>query len=246
MHVTDELAVSHILAAPSEFILTGGFDGPTNTIKEAMAIGVPVCANRHGGIPELIEEPVTDVLAREGDAKDLSGAPTRREASRVQGTYRFLYDHVGGRWPHPVRYRCGRDLPFLMRREAAQQKRPGLFRLVQEHAHARMAHFRRHRLADQAIRTYLLDTDNPANEASLDAALQSPGERWHGQPEVPLREGLQANHRVGHRLAVRRILRALHPKSRKNFADILNIFERNFYNKISLIKFTLFSFQFVR
>lgn len=65
------------------------------------------------------------------------------------------------------------------------------------------------------------------------------------QPQMPFREGLQANHRVGHRLTVRRIHRALHPKNLKSFVDILNNFGRNFQKGASMIEFTLFSFQFV-
>ncbi len=71
------LADSHMFAAPSETTSSGGADAPVNTIKEAMAVGVPVCATRHGGIPELVQEGVTGTLAREGDPEDLSNAITR-------------------------------------------------------------------------------------------------------------------------------------------------------------------------
>lgn len=70
-HLLDE---SHIFVAPSETCPLGGADAPVNTIKEAMAVGVPVCATRHGGIPELVEEGVTGTLADEGNPSDLAAA----------------------------------------------------------------------------------------------------------------------------------------------------------------------------
>jgi len=72
--IRQRLEESHIFVAPSETCPLGGADAPVNTIKEAMAVGVPVCATRHGGIPELVEEGVTGTLAREGDGVDLAKA----------------------------------------------------------------------------------------------------------------------------------------------------------------------------
>lgn len=103
--VANELAASHIFAAPSETSPKGGLDAPTNTIKEAMAIGVPVCATKHGGIPELVEEPATGVLAKEGDPLDLSMAlqrlivlapdwPTITAAARARVEERYSTQYV--------------------------------------------------------------------------------------------------------------------------------------------------------
>lgn len=71
------LKASHVFVAASMTTASGGVDAPVNTIKEAMAVGVPTCATRHGGIPELVEEGATGVLARENDPEDLAGAIKR-------------------------------------------------------------------------------------------------------------------------------------------------------------------------
>ena len=77
------LEKSHVFIAASLTSATGGTDAPVNTIKEAMAIGVPTCATQHGGIPELVEEGVTGVLAREDDALDLAAALKRLLAAEA-------------------------------------------------------------------------------------------------------------------------------------------------------------------
>lgn len=74
---------SHVFIAASLTSASGGMDAPVNTIKEAMAIGVPTCATRHGGIPELVEEGVTGVLAREDDPDDLATALKRLLAAEA-------------------------------------------------------------------------------------------------------------------------------------------------------------------
>ncbi|HIC80018.1 MAG TPA: colanic acid biosynthesis glycosyltransferase WcaL [Kiloniellaceae bacterium] len=94
------LDASHLFVAASMTSPTGGADAPVNTIKEAMAVGVPTCATRHGGIPELVQEGETGVLAEEGDPADLAAALdrlllgeadwpalTRRARARVERTY---------------------------------------------------------------------------------------------------------------------------------------------------------------
>ncbi|NIA67729.1 colanic acid biosynthesis glycosyltransferase WcaL [Pelagibius litoralis] len=78
------LEASHIFIAASLTSSAGGVDAPVNTIKEAMAVGVPTCATDHGGIPELVEEGSTGVLARENDPASLAAALRRllaREAN---------------------------------------------------------------------------------------------------------------------------------------------------------------------
>ncbi|MGF1492538.1 MAG: glycosyltransferase [Microcoleaceae cyanobacterium] len=59
---------SHILIAPSITAENGDQDAPVNTLKEAMALGLPVVATRHGGIPELVEDEVSGCLVPERDS----------------------------------------------------------------------------------------------------------------------------------------------------------------------------------
>lgn len=65
------LSAAHILVGPSVTSPTGDQDAGTNVLKEAMAVGRPVVATVHGGIPELVEDGVTGLLAREADTEDL-------------------------------------------------------------------------------------------------------------------------------------------------------------------------------
>ena len=58
---------SHILVAPCVTAADGNQDAPVNTLKEAMAMGLPVIGSRHGGIPELIEDGVSGWLVPERD-----------------------------------------------------------------------------------------------------------------------------------------------------------------------------------
>lgn len=75
--IADFLHKAHIAIAPSMRSRYGGMDAPLNTIKEAMACGVPVVATRHAGIPELVTDGETGILADENDADDLARAITR-------------------------------------------------------------------------------------------------------------------------------------------------------------------------
>lgn len=70
--VCRELAGAHLLVAASRTAPNGDEDAPVNSIKEAMASGLPVVASRHGGIPEIVEDGVTGRLCREGDPQDLA------------------------------------------------------------------------------------------------------------------------------------------------------------------------------
>ncbi len=62
------LAATDIFIAPSVTASDGNQDAPVNTLKEAMAMGVPVIATHHGGIPELVEDGVSGFLVPERDA----------------------------------------------------------------------------------------------------------------------------------------------------------------------------------
>jgi colanic acid/amylovoran biosynthesis glycosyltransferase len=59
---------SHIFIAPSVTAKDGNQDAPVNTLKEAMAMGLPVIATLHGGIPELVQDGISGFLVSERDA----------------------------------------------------------------------------------------------------------------------------------------------------------------------------------
>jgi len=71
------LAASDIFLAASVTAPNGDQDAATNTVKEAMATGLPVVATRHGGMPEMVIDGETGLLAREGDAGDLAAQLAR-------------------------------------------------------------------------------------------------------------------------------------------------------------------------
>lgn len=70
--IVDWLARTDALVAPSITATRGDADAPVNTIKEAMATGMPVIGSRHGGIPEIVEPGVNGLLCEENDADDLA------------------------------------------------------------------------------------------------------------------------------------------------------------------------------
>jgi colanic acid/amylovoran biosynthesis glycosyltransferase len=59
---------THIFIAASVTAKDGNQDAPVNTLKEAMAMGLPVIATRHGGIPELVQDGISGLLVPERDA----------------------------------------------------------------------------------------------------------------------------------------------------------------------------------
>ena len=67
--VTTHLRQSDLFIASNITSQKGDQDAPINTLKEAMATGLPVVATRHGGIPELVEDGVSGYLIPEGDSK---------------------------------------------------------------------------------------------------------------------------------------------------------------------------------
>lgn len=72
--ISQLLAQAHLFLAPCQTAANGNQDAPVNTLKEAMAIGLPVIASRHGGIPELVEHGVSGTLVPERDAAALAAA----------------------------------------------------------------------------------------------------------------------------------------------------------------------------
>ena len=70
--VVETLRSSDILVAPSVTAASGDEDAPVNSLKEAMAVGLPVVATRHGGIPELVEDGRSGYLVAERDPAALA------------------------------------------------------------------------------------------------------------------------------------------------------------------------------
>jgi colanic acid/amylovoran biosynthesis glycosyltransferase len=118
------LGASRILAAPSRTAPDGDTEGLPTTILEAAALGLPVVATRHSGIPEAVTDGGTGLLGAEGDRpalaanlarlladeglRDRLGQQARRRAMDrfdvVTQTRRLedLYDEVTAR---PIDYR---------------------------------------------------------------------------------------------------------------------------------------------
>ena len=62
----------HIFVAPSVTSRSGDQDAPINTLKEAMATGLPVVSTWHGGIPELVDDGVSGFLVPEKDPEAIT------------------------------------------------------------------------------------------------------------------------------------------------------------------------------
>lgn len=86
--VAQILAGSDIFVAPSVTSSTGDQDGIANSIKEAMAVGLPVVTTRHGGIPELVVDGDTGFLVPE-HAPELLAERMERLARDVDLRRRF-------------------------------------------------------------------------------------------------------------------------------------------------------------
>ena len=70
------LKASHVFLHPSETV-GGDVEGVPNGLLEAMALGLPVVATRHGGIPEAVEDGVSGLLCDERDADAVAAAVRR-------------------------------------------------------------------------------------------------------------------------------------------------------------------------
>nr|WP_221377261.1 glycosyltransferase [Actinoplanes polyasparticus] len=66
------LAESRVLAAPSRTAADGDSEGLPTTVVEAMALGLPVVATHHSGIPEAVTDGVTGLLSPESDREALA------------------------------------------------------------------------------------------------------------------------------------------------------------------------------
>jgi colanic acid/amylovoran biosynthesis glycosyltransferase len=71
----------HIFVAPSVTAADGNQDAPVNTLKEAMAMGLPVISTLHGGIPELVQNGRSGFLVPE------------RNADAIATKLEFLIEH---------------------------------------------------------------------------------------------------------------------------------------------------------
>jgi len=63
-----------LLAVPSRAAGGGDSEGLPTVVMEAMALGVPVVATRHAGIPEIVTDRVTGLLVPEADPAALAEA----------------------------------------------------------------------------------------------------------------------------------------------------------------------------
>lgn len=75
--VRDHLRTHGVLLAPSVTAADGDQEGIPNTIIEALAVGIPVVATHHAGIPEIVFDGETGLLVPERDADALAAGVER-------------------------------------------------------------------------------------------------------------------------------------------------------------------------
>lgn len=75
--VREHLLASRVLACPSKTAPDGDTEGLPTTILEAGALGLPVVATRHSGIPEAVIDGETGLLSPEADPVALAASLTR-------------------------------------------------------------------------------------------------------------------------------------------------------------------------
>lgn len=73
-HLRELMLAQHCLLVPSVTAADGDMEGLPVVIMEAMALGVPVIASRHSGIPELVLDGATGWTVPERDSAALAGA----------------------------------------------------------------------------------------------------------------------------------------------------------------------------
>lgn len=69
--------VPRVMSSLNIFLMSSKTEGLGSIIIEAFAAGIPVIATSAGGIPELVEDGVTGMLAAPGDSEGLANAVTR-------------------------------------------------------------------------------------------------------------------------------------------------------------------------
>lgn len=72
--IQKKLHLAHIFCAPSYTEKNGNQEGIPNTLKEAMATGMPVISTYHAGIPELVEHGKSGLLVHERSVEELANA----------------------------------------------------------------------------------------------------------------------------------------------------------------------------
>ena len=72
--VRDCLRRARVFCVPSKTAGDGDSEGLGMVFAEAQATGTPVVSYRHGGIPEIVEDGVSGLLAGEGDTRGLAEA----------------------------------------------------------------------------------------------------------------------------------------------------------------------------
>ncbi len=72
--IQKQLYQSHIFCAPSFTERSGNQEGIPNTLKEAMATGMPVISTYHAGIPELVQHGKSGLLVKERSVEELANA----------------------------------------------------------------------------------------------------------------------------------------------------------------------------
>lgn len=72
--VREQMTHADIFCAASLEAADGDVEGIPNTLKEAMAVGVPVVSTNHAGIPELITNHKEGVLVQENNVDELAEA----------------------------------------------------------------------------------------------------------------------------------------------------------------------------
>lgn len=72
--VQEQMAQSDLFCAASLEASNGDVEGIPNTLKEAMATGIPVVSTNHAGIPELITHDKEGILVQENNVDDLADA----------------------------------------------------------------------------------------------------------------------------------------------------------------------------
>jgi colanic acid/amylovoran biosynthesis glycosyltransferase len=70
--VAAEMERAHVFCLPCRVGPDGDSEGIPNSLKEAMASGLPVVSTDHAGIPELVEDGVSGYLAPEHDVGALT------------------------------------------------------------------------------------------------------------------------------------------------------------------------------
>ncbi len=75
--VREKMVESDIFLAPHITARNGDKEGMPTTVKEAMAVGLPVVSTYHAGIPEVVEDKKSGFLVKERDVDGLSSCLDR-------------------------------------------------------------------------------------------------------------------------------------------------------------------------